>query len=66
MEFRSIYSVLPNINVPGPDIQFAKNTGPQKPGEGLLIHSLSPVIFYKAWDQSKNEKIWSLGAYIVF
>ena len=37
MEFRSLYSVLANINVPGLYIQFAKNTRAQKPGEGLLL-----------------------------
>ena len=60
MEFRSLYSVLANINVPGLDIQFVKNTGAQKTSEGLLIHSQWPVEFYNALDRSKQLKMRNL------
>jgi len=34
---------------------FLKDTGAQKPGEGLLVHPQWPVIFYNALDRSKNQ-----------
>jgi len=64
--FYSPYSVLPNINAPGPDVQFLKNAGAWKPGKGLSIHSQWPSIFYKALGQSIKLKNKDSTVHAVF
>jgi len=44
----------------GTGYPLVKNTGAQKPGEGLLIHPQWLVKFYNALDQSKQLKMRNL------